>query len=216
MSTAGKRVYFPLLSSALCSIIALPPDELPSWGSLIRLAVSWNRAHGRRNIKYLRHICRLAQDTRGPILECGSGLATLLLGLVGEKYGKQVYTLEHSEPTAEFMDLWLKRFHITNVNIVHAPLISYSEFSWYNVDRRELPENFSLVICEGPSPSDKNRPYGLLPVMSENLAADCRVILHDSLRLKEPHLLNQWSKIRPVAPAPIGGWFQPFREIALL
>ena len=38
-----------------------------------------------------------AWHTRGPVLECGSGLSTVLLGIAAERQGYEVYSLEHDE-----------------------------------------------------------------------------------------------------------------------
>lgn len=215
MASVDKHVHFPMLSSAVCALIKLPPRAMPSWFLLARLALAWRCSHGQKNPKYLRRISRLAHETRGPIMECGSGLTTLLLGLLCEKTGKQVYTLEHREDAIEFMSLWLKRFHITNITIQHAPLMSYADYHWYNIDKDELPDNFSLVICEALGHPAPRSHYGLLPVMGDRLAMDCRVILADTLREKDPTVLREWRKFREVSRAPFGR-FRPFTEVALL
>jgi len=92
----------------------------------------------------------MAKEAAGPILETGSGLSTLIMGIAAMKSGAEVHALEHDldyfKKTAEA----LKRFGIKNVHLHYAPLRPYRDgFIWYEIPEG-LPESFALVLCDGP------------------------------------------------------------------
>lgn len=77
------------------------------------------------------------------ILELGSGNGTKEL----VKYFK-VYSIEHDEK-------WLNK--VKKSNYIHAPLKEYAdEYQWYDIDfLNDLPENYDLLIIDGPIGLDR-------------------------------------------------------------
>jgi hypothetical protein len=79
------------------------------------------------------------------------------------------------------------------VHPILAPLSDYGEFAWYGSPELEsMPNNFSLVIADGPPENTKGGRYGLLPVMHAQLAPGAVILLDDAERVSEQTVLNQW------------------------
>jgi hypothetical protein len=87
----------------------------------------------------------------------------------------------------------LERFEIPNVQICAAPLRSFGEFEWYDAALAEMPNEFQLVICDGPPGSTAGGRYGLLPVMGERLPAGSVILLDDATRPGEVEVLQRWA-----------------------
>ena len=127
------------------------------------------------------------------MLECGSGLTTIVMGLFAGRRGIPVWTLEHDPEWYEHIAAALRRFRIEGVELVFAPLRDYGDYSWYDVPMERMPERFSMVVCDGPpqktTPGDR---YGLLPVMRDRLSPGS-VILFDDVQTREPDpVLSRW------------------------
>ena len=74
----------------------------------------------------------------GPILECGSGLTTLLVGVVAQRTGNSVWSLEHLSQWAERVQDDLDKYRIDAVNFYATPLNDYGEYDWYSKCRPYL------------------------------------------------------------------------------
>lgn len=106
----------------------------------------------------------------GPILECGSGLTTLVMAAANPE--AEIHALESD-------DLWLAklrdavaRLQIKNVRLYRAPLVD----RWYAPVK--LPwSDFRGVLCDGPKRSDGDREK-LLSAMDKN-GCKPKVILVD-------------------------------------
>ena len=73
-----------------------------------------------------------------------------------------------------------------------SPLRDYGAFSWYDPPLQELPDNFRLVVCDGPPGMTKGGRYGLLPVFGSRLPQGTVIVLDDADRPSEVELLNRW------------------------
>lgn len=162
----------------------------PSRGTIARLRFGWNNDSFVADVDYLHAVAAAATQQQGNILECGSGLSTILLAAVAKD--AQIWTLEHSPE-------WLEKLHDTlrrnglegRVQFRHAPLTSYGDFSWYKLPA-DLPASFSLVICDGPpAATTPGGRYGLLPVMHERIRG-ARVLLDDAERAEEQQAIALW------------------------
>jgi hypothetical protein len=98
-----------ILAGAVRHLIRLPPGELPSRSMLMDLRVGWGNEGWSGNLDFMEEVARRAATTAGPILECGSGVTTVLLGLLagrrlvpGEHAGVAVSRLPNARPASHF------------------------------------------------------------------------------------------------------------------
>jgi hypothetical protein len=136
--------------------------------------------------EFLAVVTEAVRRTEGPVLECGSGLTTLVLGMEADGKGLEVYSLEHDPHWAKETRRALKR-HGVHARVLDAPLRSYGAFEWYHVP--ELPDTFSLVVCDGP-PAGLCGRYGLVPVLGDRIRGE--VLVDDADRPDEQEVLSRW------------------------
>lgn len=89
---------------------------------------------------------QMARDAQGPVLETGSGLTTVIMGMAGAT----VHTLEHDFGWYRKTRKLIERYGLANVHLHYAPLKEYPDgTAWYDVPN-DLPDSFGLVVCDGP------------------------------------------------------------------
>ena len=174
-------------------VASLPCGVVPTRESLNDLLAGWGNEGFAAQVDYLEEVSRRAAETSGPILECGSGLTSVMLGLLAGRRGIQTWSLEHVSEWRARVTRVLERFEIPNVQICSAPLRSFGEFDWYNAPLAALPEEFQLVICDGPPGATAGGRYGLLPVLGERLPAGSVILLDDATRPGEVEVLQRWA-----------------------
>lgn len=121
--------------------------------TFIELAEAWDN-NWVAGIEPLIASTLLARETAGPILECGSGLTTLIMAAANPN--SDIWVLEHNPIWASYMTELLRRHGFENVVISCGPL----KDGWY-VTPPNLPNHFSLILCDGPPRDDGDRA-GLL------------------------------------------------------
>lgn len=181
------------LSRTLQQIVSLPPGDIPSRRMLASLRVGWGNEGWSGNLDYIEEVARRATTTTGPILECGSGLTTILLGLVAGRRGIEVWSLEDMKEWHSYVSRTLDRHNISGVKVCLSPLREYGNFAWYALPSG-MPEDFTLVICDGPGVSYASR-YGLLPVLGQRLSAGAVILIDDSLHMAD--IMDQWLTTMP-------------------
>jgi predicted O-methyltransferase YrrM len=152
--------------------------------------------------------------TTGPILECGTGLSTIMLGLVAQQRSIKVWSLDHEEGWVRTVDRSLSRFGIDSVQVLHAPLSPFKDYEWYYTSADRFPRDFALVICDGPPGSTPGGRYGLLPRLHRHLCPGCVILLDDAAREGERSVLERWSSEFGV-DVRFQGSLQPFAEVLL-
>src|ERR1041384_3845470 len=193
LKRAAKEIHSHVkLRRAIERIAKLPFGETPSAQMLIDLQNAWDNDGFAARIDLLMEVVKRAATTAGPILECGSGLTTILLGLFAGRRGVKVYSLEHFDEWRARVLGCLEQFDVPNVEILSVPLRNFGEFEWYDVPLNDLPANFSLLLCDGPPGETRGGRYGLLPVMRERLAPHGVIILDDTEREGELEVLRRW------------------------
>lgn len=95
----------------------------------------------------------LAAAADGPILECGSGLTTLVMALANPNV--HVHALESDVMWATKANRALVRHGIKNATIHFVEMKDYEGGRWYVLP--DLPDDFSLVLCDGPWREDGER-----------------------------------------------------------
>lgn len=169
-------------------------ELVQGWGN------SWSAQH-----EYLAACLEHVRDTDGPILECGSGLSTILVGAVAQARGLRVYSLEHQAKWATRVQKYLHRYRINSVTMCVAPIRSYGDFDWYSLPSLQtIPHRISLVICDGPPGGTRGGRYGLVPVMLDKFRPDCTILLDDGAREDERAIAARWGQMMGGNPELIG------------
>jgi glycosyltransferase involved in cell wall biosynthesis len=180
------------LRRAIERIANLPLGELPTAEMLSDLQEGWANDGFAARIDLLMEVAKQAATTAGPILECGSGITTILMGLLAGRRGVKTYAFEHIDEWRARVLKAVSQFQIPRVEILHTPLRHYQNFEWYGAPLADLPPTFSFVLCDGPPGETVGGRYGLLPVMRDRLAADAVIILDDIEREGELDALRRW------------------------
>lgn len=168
------------------------PGYVPSSALMQRLVYGWGNPSWSAHEDFLIAAAEAALVARGPILECGSGLSTLILGMVAPT-GSTVWSLEHHLGWYERMRLELTRHALDNVELCYAKLHDRGSYCWYGAPKERMPGNFALVVCDGPPHSTPGHRYGLLPEMRSHLAAGCTILLDDAGPTYEGKTIERWA-----------------------
>jgi hypothetical protein len=179
---------------AVRRVAELPPGERPSREMLVELQAGWGNEGFAARTDYLEEVAARALETRGHVLECGSGLTSVLLGLLAGRRGFETWSLEHFGEWRERVAAALSRNNVGGVRVCDAPLKSYGGFAWYDPPADEMPREFGLVVCDGPPGSTEGGRYGLLPVFGARLAAGAVILLDDADREGEAGVLDRWAR----------------------
>jgi len=176
----------------------LPEGAMPSRATLRKLSRGWGNEGFAANLDYLEEVARKATTVDGPILECGSGLTTLLLGTLAAKRGVEVHSLEHSDEWQQRISGVLDKYRIANVRVLSTPLCDYGDFAWYDAPLEQLPQSFGLVVCDGPPGMTKGGRYGLMRVIGERLSSGAVILLDDAARPGECEMMDRWQAETPL------------------
>lgn len=152
----------------------------------------WGNERWTAEAPYLAAIARAAEKTTSSILECGSGLTTLMMGAIASRRGFHVHSLEHDVDWYARVSEALAHFHLTRVTLHLAPLRDYGTYDWYDVPLENLPNDFSLVVCDGPPGVTRGGRSGMLPIMREKLAKSFSIFVDDTNRPGEGELARRW------------------------
>jgi hypothetical protein len=152
----------------------------------------WGNERWAAEARYLCEVVRSAEKVQGSILECGSGLTTLMMGAVASRRGIQLHALEHNADWHARVSEAIARFGLTNVTVHLAPLRDFGSFDWYDAQLDDMPNDFSLVVCDGPPGVTPGGRSGMLPRMREKLAKSVSILLDDTNRAAEGQLVQQW------------------------
>ena len=190
---ARQALLDQVLRRAVRRLAALPVGEAPSRELLADLLTGWSNDGFAADLDYLEEVSRRAAAVQGPVLECGSGLTTLLVGLLAGRRGFETWSLEHHPEWHARVGAALEAHGVPRARLALAPLKSYVGFSWYDPPLAEMPEAFPLVVCDGPPGTTPGGRYGLLPVMRGRLPAGSLILLDDADRPEEQEALGRWA-----------------------
>jgi len=161
---------------------------------------AWGNENWSADAGYLEALARRMARTTGAVLECGSGLSTIVLGVLAERRGVQVLSLEQDAWWASYVQSELTRLHITQVELVHTPLIAHDDFMWFDVARVKFPYSFELVVCDGPAIYGHPEPYqsawrvGLLSVLRDHGVRADEILLDDAEDPRLGSLRARWER----------------------
>jgi hypothetical protein len=147
-------------------------DAPPTPEQIAKLAYEWNN-DWQAPVELLGALAMLSEETEGPILECGSGVSTLILGAIAKRRGIKLLSLEHDRD-------WSRRVRKILVDsdiFQYRPLPYYAPIveGWYLYPHDD--EKFKLVLVDGP-PRKYGRS-GLLKI-KDSFAPGCIFIVDDA------------------------------------
>jgi hypothetical protein len=131
---------------------------------------------------------------RLPVLECGSGLTTIVLGVLVKYMGNSLWSLEHMPEWTARVRANIARFSLVGTRVLDAPLRNYGGFDWYSMPAEQLPAQFGVVVCDGPPSATRGGRYGLGPVMKDRMGPECLILLDDAVRQAEQAVVLQWTR----------------------
>ena len=163
----------------------------------------------------LRRIIHEASRAQGNILECGSGLSTLLLAFQQQNRPGFHVALEHDPEYAKRIEKWLRRLGLASDQLALTEIRSYdSDYDWYEIDGYVRQYTYSLVVCDGPPGGTKGGRYGLLPQMMPYLNRPCLILLDDAARASERGVLDRWES-EFCASVSLINCARPYAEVVL-
>lgn len=190
-----------------------PAAALDRPGLLRLLTYAWGNPAWSADATLLSAILRDALEARGPILECGSGLSTILLGTLAQATGQTLWTLEHDPGWADRVRRELRLHGIQGVEIHQSPLRSHGDFDWYDPPA-SLPPRFAMVVCDGPPGTTRGGRSGLVPVMKDRFGPSTVIYLDDIDRQAERETGKRWARELPATLA-IEGQDRPFGRLVV-
>ena len=158
---------------------------------LTDLIYGWGNEAWSAKDEYLACCIDHALKSNGPILECGSGLSTILLGAVAKRQGQLHWVLEHKPAWATKVQNYLNNYQLDSV-VYSRPLKDYGDFCWYDAPLDKMSDSFFMVVCDGPPGRTKGGRYGLIPTMRERLQSGCVILLDDAYREAELKIAKRW------------------------
>jgi predicted O-methyltransferase YrrM len=130
------------------------------------------------------------------IVECGSGVSTLLFARYAKASGATVVTLEHELRYWDRTRRWLKADGLLEyVEMLRAPLVDTAAGPWYAGASKDLPHDIDFALIDGP-PEAKGGRAATLPNLLPHMRPDSpwAVWVDDADRPGEKKAINTWIK----------------------
>jgi predicted O-methyltransferase YrrM len=121
---------------------------------------------------------RMAKEAQGDLLECGSGLSTIIMGLALKGTAHRLYSLEADLEWTRRTNTWLQRYGVGNVELIYVPLVPVGDLVWYGIDPEMLPQRFDGVLIDGPARTGTNR-NAVFEVLGKQIASARTWIIDD-------------------------------------
>lgn len=166
--------------------------RIPSQRVFAIARFGWGNSAWDADEEYLRVSCGLIRNTSSDVLECGSGLSTIVYGLALRGKTIRLVALEHQQEWFDRVNDELTRTGQEAVQLIRTPLVNYGEYDWYDWASELRGQWFGIVICDGPPSTTLGGRYGLLPVVQDQLRSPTTILLDDSSRDGEREALRRW------------------------
>ncbi len=192
------------LTRGLKKLTAVDAGAALDQRTLRKLTYGWGNETWASSGHYLQAVVRYVGMTRGAIVECGSGLSTLVGGTLARRRGRTHLALEHHPEWARRAWKKIQTHGLDNVQLHVCAIRSYDTFDWYELQGVEMPAKIGMIICDGPPGHNRGGRYGALPVLKANLAPGCVVLLDDTHREEERQTAQRWCAelgLRPIEEA---------------
>lgn len=153
---------------------------------------AWDNAEWSARPALLKACHGALRETDGDVLECGSGLSTLLMQAILRGSTRRIVTLENDVGWAARTRSALRQCGLRVDGLHVAPLKDYGEFDWYDVAPLELPPRFGFVLVDGPPGETRGNRRGVLDVVGDRIDERSLLVLDDANRAAEQRTLERW------------------------
>jgi predicted O-methyltransferase YrrM len=148
------------------------------------------------------------------IVECGSGVSTLLIARTLKSLGRgHVYAIEHDDAWASFVTRMLQANGVGDVGtVIRAPLsegkIDGQPTSWYDAaavrDALASVEVVDVLIVDGPpEKSGHLARAAALPFFEDRLCAGALILVDDLHRQDETEMVSHWTERYALQPVDV-------------
>lgn len=186
-----KRLNLTQLVRLAEEIGSLPPGIVPAPSTISQMEAAWENPEFQAGGNYIAAVADWAIRLGGQVLECGSGVTTLVLAALAGQNHYHLTCLEHDPFWSERVRQVVVAAGLKSATILTAELVDYGEYAWYGLPE-PLPEHIDLVVCDGPPGSTKGGRYGLGPMAEGSLTEDSIVLLDDAQRDEERKVAERW------------------------
>lgn len=132
---------------------------------------------------------RLWQQRPRTILECGSGVSTLVLARYAQQTGAKVVSLEHKSEFYQRTLQNLRRNQLRDSVDLRLCKLDRNKSPWYVT---ELPDNIDFALIDGP-PTGEGGRAATFPNIHKKLAENWQVWLDDGNREEEKEMVRAWT-----------------------
>jgi hypothetical protein len=162
--------------------------DIPSSDVVSKMIKYWNNS-AVADPDYVTAVMKYARDSTGPILECGSGLTTIVLAIYSSQ---SVITLESDSGWHRRLRSEMTWLGLDSGGLREAPLRQYEGFLWYDLPC-DLPDKFALVVCDGPPLSDQpGGRIGLMSVMGDRMSRGAVILADSDMQFREGPAIDDW------------------------
>ena len=187
------------------------PDEL-----VRDVYAAWGDPLTDERLTYIHHALAEVGKARGPILQCGSSLLTLLAGLLCEadpNADKRLWVFEHDRHWGSVVRSWTAAHELRRTHVIVTPAERFDGYVWYMLDPGRVPSDFALVLCDASSalPSSAR---GVVTRMANQLGDRCVLLVRSARRPRDLKFLADWAKTENAAFVLKEG-SDPYLKIAL-
>jgi hypothetical protein len=134
---------------SLADVIQSLEDDSSSSEDFIALADAWGNKPWAATSSYTELVWNIVMDLpdNSTVLECGSGMTTLVLGIAAKHKNLNIITLEHDQTWYERTKKWLDIYDI-KVNLIKTEIDDKTK--WYKIGEGDPGWTIDLLVLDGP------------------------------------------------------------------
>lgn len=138
-------------------------------------------------------------DTPKYIVELGSGVSSVVLGLALNKFNKgKLLSIDHEFDFAQKTKKLIEVNKLEEtVEVMYCPLTVYrykeSIWNWYDLSNVNFEHEIDILVVDGPPRKlqDKSR-FPALTILMDKLSSEATIVLDDANRINEQQVIKDW------------------------
>lgn len=138
-------------------------------------------------------------ETPNYVVELGSGVSSIVIGLALDKFNKgKLISIDHefefAQKTKKFIEInKLKEI----VEVKYCPLSKYKyeelNWDWYNLSNVNFEQKIDLLVVDGPPRNIQNKSrFPALTNLIDKLSPQATIVLDDANRDNEKEVVKEW------------------------